>query len=299
MKPFSFVFAALGVASSTTRTHAACDLQSIQMTPSESDDDHPRAPVFGDDNYVQRCDEAGGDVISFSGRTVCEGTPYLDTYDRTDHNWPLCVPPSCDEDDLEEAIAQQLFVDEILSSWATTGVTCTGSYEFEGMGDGHSEVLQCFFDAQDSHDPVMKSFDQYQDELKEDPVNHVLSLEKLKELCDTSGMDYFKGSWSFVCNENTEYEVELKEVDLPRCLPKSCTQAGGKFLVENWYNLNFARQPSICKMKDYTFTDLDEVVSGSPDSDSPVVSASPTIFISVRKLSILLAVVSWSVSFFI
>jgi len=69
---------------------------------------------------------------------------------------------------------------------------------------------------------------------------------------------------------------------------------GGEFiLVENWYNLNFARQASICKMVDYSFTGLDESTSGN----APQISTSPAASKNVRNTYVwtLMAVASWSV----
>ncbi len=251
-----------------------CDLNSIQMPPSQSNTDHPRAEIYNAGNFVERCKLAGGDIITFSGSTHCDTSDADFSFDRTDQNYPLCVPPSCtrtEEDPalelLQEAIAQQLF-EGFWKDNDAMSASCTGTYEFEGIGEGYPEILQCFFDVQDSYKEVGLAFDQYQDELKEDPVNHTLSEEGLASLCKENDMDYFRGSWEFVCYEDTNYEVVFTEIDIPRCAPKSCTPNGEDWMVENMINLNFARQVAVCRMKQYSFTGLDVISERTATSAS-------------------------------
>lgn len=60
-------------------------------------------------------------------------------YKRTDNHFPLpvCDPSYCTTSTgvLEKAIAEQLFGDDMWGPWADC--TRTGSYEFEGIGEGH------------------------------------------------------------------------------------------------------------------------------------------------------------------
>jgi len=120
----------LGIASFASTANADC------TTDFNSDAYQDFIEGYFDDDNVDipaLCLAAGGNLFAFSGTTTCG--------DQVDQhsNDPTCLPTSCtfNEADIALMIPMLMYGEE---------ESCTGSYTYDGLGDGHQDSLSCMLD---------------------------------------------------------------------------------------------------------------------------------------------------------
>ena len=112
----------LGIASFASTANADC------TTDFNSDAYQTFMEGYYDDDSVDipaLCIGVGGDLFAFSGTTTCGDQDQVLQHS----NNPMCLPTSCTSNEADIALKIPMIMYE--------GESCTGSYTYDGLGDGH------------------------------------------------------------------------------------------------------------------------------------------------------------------
>ena len=220
---------------------------------------------YDDDATVEipaLCLAAGGDIFAFSGTTTC-GDQVDDHY-----NGFMCLPTSCTSNESDIALKIPMLLNE--------GESCTGSYTYDGLGDGTPDSLSCQFDLMENDDTLeefsglfrktMFSDDciQYSFSNAEPPEECQPDYTVLQTLCQDNGMDYFTVSFTRTCGDadgtGGELIIEMTK-DFPYCFPSSCTS--DEAALKATFGISFDGSEDtdyglVCTISDLIFSGLDE-----------------------------------------
>ena len=98
------------------------------------------------------CSDIGGDFFSHSGSITCENGEHEDVIDIEEQF--KCLPTTCTDD---KDVLGELIVGLSLPDGSDPG-QCFGSFEYEGLGDGIPQPMQCNLDLIEVSDEVWTNF---------------------------------------------------------------------------------------------------------------------------------------------
>jgi hypothetical protein len=226
-------------------------------------------------DFPALCLAAGGDIFAFSGTTTCG-----DEVDQHS-NEPMCLPTSCTSNEADITLMIPMIIAE---------EGCTGSYTYDGLGDGTPDSLSCMLDLTEKIDPFTEFAVLYfkeaikmgSDDCKPylfDPNAGPIPEECLPDytglqpLCEDNAMDYFTMSFTVTCDD----ESSLDGQDIPQCYPSSCTSdeaALKAMLADRFGDESDTDSGPVCT-NTFSFSGLDDPPTAPPAIKAPKAPKAP------------------------
>ena len=178
----------------------------------------------------------------------------------------MCLPTSCTSNEAD--IALMISMVGNAEGESEGAAACTGSYTYDGLGDGTPDSVSCKLDMIENGDTFTEF---YFDTFTSDCIPYLFpgagplpeecqpDYTAMQTICQDNGdsMDYFTASFTETCVDGSGQEDMSERKDFPFCVPSSCTsdKAALKAIIPDMMFILSDVGP-VCTISDFIFSGL-------------------------------------------